>query len=245
MSGPKYNEEKQKKEEYWCVEGSDDEKYDPSKSGKGLWEPSAEDILKLFEKLEKTKVLELQWKCPGRRPPGSEKENDGKDIIMEDKEEEMNADEEEKKPEQPTEFDFDDDEFSDISNPITPRRTPGTKTPKSQKKVATMDKVLKNMMIERKKEARKLSKSHRTPQSIHRPKMGTPPISSNFGQGQKLTPLRPPTMSDAPPVRNLSMLSDKESQSNVKSDTKNIQTPGNSHTEDVESVKTKTEDKGT
>jgi hypothetical protein len=31
MSGPKYNEEKQKKEEeYWCVEGSDDEKYDPS-----------------------------------------------------------------------------------------------------------------------------------------------------------------------------------------------------------------------
>jgi hypothetical protein len=33
MSGPKYNEEKQKKEEeYWCVEGSDDEKYDPSKS---------------------------------------------------------------------------------------------------------------------------------------------------------------------------------------------------------------------
>jgi hypothetical protein len=98
MSGPKYNEEKQKKEEeYWCVEGSDDEKYDPSKSGKGLWEPSAEDILKLFEKLEKNKVLELQWKCPGRRPPGSEKENDGKDIVMEDKEEEMNADEEEKK----------------------------------------------------------------------------------------------------------------------------------------------------
>jgi len=54
MSEPKYNEEKQNKEdEYWCVEGSDDEKYDPSKSGKGLWEPSAEDILKLFWKTRK------------------------------------------------------------------------------------------------------------------------------------------------------------------------------------------------
>jgi hypothetical protein len=77
------------------------------------------------------------------------------------------------------------------------------------------------------------------------PKMGTPPISSNFGQGQKLTPLRPPTVSEAPPVRNLSALSDVESQSNVKSDAKNVRTPGNSHTEDLESVKTKTEDKGT
>ena len=126
----------------------------------------------------------------------------------------------------------------------------GTKTPKSQKKVATMDKVLKNIMIERKnaalqKEARKLAKSPRTPQSIHRPKMGTPPISSNFGQGQKLTPLRPPTVSEAPPVRNLSALSDVESQSNVKSDAKNVRTPGNSHTEDLASVKTKTEDKDT
>jgi len=47
----------------WHVDGSDDEKYDPSKSGTGLWEPSAEDILSLFDKLEKEKFLELKWVC--------------------------------------------------------------------------------------------------------------------------------------------------------------------------------------
>ena len=93
-----YNEEKHKKDvEDWCVEGSDDEKYDPSKSGKGIWEPTAEDILKLFEKLEKDKILELQWKCPGRKPPQSEDEDARKDVDMEEKEEENSIEEEEKK----------------------------------------------------------------------------------------------------------------------------------------------------
>ena len=97
MSVPIYNEDKSKKvEDCWCVEGSDDEKYDPSKSGDGLWEPSAENILKLFEKLEKDKVLELKWKCPGRRPPRSESDDVVKDIEMEEKEVETSIEEEKK-----------------------------------------------------------------------------------------------------------------------------------------------------
>lgn len=229
MSGPIYNEDRQKKEVYWCVDGSDDEKYDPSKSGKGVWEPNAEDILKLFERIEKDKVLELKWNCPGRKPPPSEADNDGKDAEMDEKDEETNAEEDEKKVEQPTEFDFDDDEFGDVSNPITPRRTPGSKTPKSQKKVATMDKVLKNIMIERKqaalqKEARKLAKSPRTPLSTPRTKIGTPPMTSNSGQGQRLTPLRPPVMSDTLPIRNLALSSATENKSDLSSETKDMQT---------------------
>ncbi|CAG2217378.1 PA1 [Mytilus edulis] len=235
-------------EEYWCVEGSDDEKYDPSKSGKGLWEPSADDILKLFEKLEKNKILDIKWKCPGRKPPNSEIEKDRKIVETEEKEEEISM-EEEKKPEQPTEFDFDDDEFGDMSNPITPRRTPGGKTPKSQKKVATMDKVLKNIMIERKqaalqKEARKLAKSPRTPQGTPRPRLGTPPAASNIGQNQhRGTPLRPPTVSEAAPIRNLMASSVSDTNPNGPPETKDAQTPGNISAENLSKFEQKTEDK--
>lgn len=63
--------------EDWYIDGSDDEKYNPGQGqDKGVWHPRPENILDLFEKLEKNKVLELTWKCPGRRPPDREEEEE-------------------------------------------------------------------------------------------------------------------------------------------------------------------------
>ncbi|XP_021370162.1 PAXIP1-associated glutamate-rich protein 1-like isoform X2 [Mizuhopecten yessoensis] len=180
----------------WCVEGSDDEKYDPSESGKGIWEPKPEDILKLFEKIEKEKVLELSWKCPGRRPPKGAEEEDMDATQDPSVEVEPEEAEEEPKPQQPTEFDFDEDEF-DTATKVTPRRTPGVKTPKSQKKVARMDKVLQDMMMQRiqnaaEKQARRQGRSPgSTPAG--RVRMGMSP-----GSGGHRSPGSSPASSPAP-----------------------------------------------
>ena len=56
-------------EENWCVDGSDDEEG----QAKTAWEPSPEDIVTLYNKISTDKVLELEWKCPGRRSPSPEK----------------------------------------------------------------------------------------------------------------------------------------------------------------------------
>ncbi|XP_060067899.1 uncharacterized protein LOC132548092 [Ylistrum balloti] len=182
--------------ETWCVEGSDDEKYDPTKSGKGVWEPKPEDILKMFEKIEKEKVLELSWKCPGRRPPKGTEEEDmdaTQDPSIEVEPEEA---EEEPKPQQPTEFDFEEDEF-DTTTKVTPRRTPGVKTPKSQKKVARMDKVLQDIMMQRIQNAaeKQARRQGRSPGSIPsgRVRMGMSP-----GSGGHRSPGSSPASSPAP-----------------------------------------------
>lgn len=182
--------------EAWCVEGSDDEKYDPTKSGKGVWEPTAEDILLLFEKIEKEKVLELSWKCPGRRPPKGTEEEDMDATQDPGIEAEPEEAEEEPKPQQPTEFDFDEDEF-DTATKVTPRRTPGAKTPKSQKKVARMDKVLQDIMMQRiqnaaEKQARRQGRSPGSTPS-GRGRMGMSP-----GSGGHRSPGSSPASSPAP-----------------------------------------------
>ncbi|XP_053390825.1 uncharacterized protein LOC123534050 [Mercenaria mercenaria] len=195
-------------EEVWC-EVSDDETYNPGKEKKGTWEPKAEDILKVFEQLQSKKVLDLHWKCPGRRHPDS-------DV----KEEEVTKEEqvitpvkqEEKKPTIPNEFDFDEDDIGGTKAVLTPRRTPGS-VPKSQKKEAKMDKILKDMMQQRKlqaaeREARKLAgnKSPRTPASPGRARISSPAgsprtpnrqspvrIGANPPDPITTTPVRPPT----------------------------------------------------
>lgn len=181
-------------EEIWC-ECSDDEKYNPVKYKKGTWEPKPEDILKIFEEIKTKKVLELQWKCPGRRSPDSDKKVE--EVVKEEPKEQEK--EEERKPEV-TQFDF-DDEGPEPKTVLTPRRTPGS-APKSEKKVARMDKVLKDMMHQRKlqaaeKEARKLhlAKSPRAPGSPARARMGSPagsPRTPPFYSPNRLSPVRMP-----------------------------------------------------
>ncbi|KAL3858250.1 hypothetical protein ACJMK2_012847 [Sinanodonta woodiana] len=173
----------------WYVDCSDDEKYNPTHQPLGTWEPAPEDILDLFEKLQKNKVLELHWKCPGRLPPESENGEDEnpKDIEMEQEKEE------ETKPLQPTEFDFDDDTAEPTAK-ITPRRTPGS-APKTPKRVARMDKVLQDIMTQRKlnaaeREARK-AKSTRPGQSPSRGRIRSPASSQQSHSANKSTPVRP------------------------------------------------------
>lgn len=194
-------------DEVWC-EVSDDELYNPGKSKKGTWEPKAEDILKVFQQLKDKKVLELHWTCPGRRPPDS----DEKEVEVKEEQITTPSKAEEKKPSVPNEFDFDDDDFGGTKTVLTPRRTPGS-APKSQKKEARMDKILKDMMQQRKlqaaeREARKLasgSKSPRTPASPGRARVGSPagsprtpnrqsPVRIGAAPGDPIgtTPLRPP-----------------------------------------------------
>ncbi|KAK3596547.1 hypothetical protein CHS0354_013231 [Potamilus streckersoni] len=212
----------------WYVDCSDDEKYNPTHQPLGTWEPAPEDILDLFEKLQKNKVLELHWKCPGRLPPESENrdEENPKDIEMEQEKEE------ETKPLQPTEFDFDDD-TSEPTAKLTPRRTPGS-APKTPKRVARMDKVLQDIMTQRKlnaaeREARK-AKSPRAGQSQSRGRVRSPGSSQQTHPANKSTPVRFPFReSNSKSVEEKILdfsISSAESSRVPGTNTQGVQTPG-------------------
>lgn len=52
----------------WIVECSDEE----LKDCKGSWEPSIEEIDKLYTMLENDEIPELEWKSPGYKSPTPE-----------------------------------------------------------------------------------------------------------------------------------------------------------------------------
>ena len=79
-------------EDDWCVECSDDEKYNPTKIEKGVWEPESEDIKCLYEKLAKGENFTLEWKCHGRRSPTPERQPEDMDSSSM-KEEELKPEE--------------------------------------------------------------------------------------------------------------------------------------------------------
>ena len=69
-------------DEDWFVCCSDEEKYTSTgcKKGKLEWTPEPDIMIQLFEQIDKGKTegnclyltessLNLEWKCPGRRPP--------------------------------------------------------------------------------------------------------------------------------------------------------------------------------
>lgn len=65
--------------ESFNVDCSDDE----LKDHKGPWEPSPEEIDRLYSMLDKDELPEISWKCPGYRPPSPE--------ITDEPEEEIEA----------------------------------------------------------------------------------------------------------------------------------------------------------
>ncbi|XP_071093498.1 uncharacterized protein [Haliotis cracherodii] len=184
----------------WFVEGSDEEGgADEQKDPPVNWTPDAKDILAMFEKLDKDKMLELRWKCPGRRAPSPEKGSADYDVgDEEDMYSDDDSKEEEIKAPEISEFDF-DDFGSEASAKPTPRRTPGSKTtPRSQKKVASMDNVLnkiRHQQIEKAaiKEARRgMSRSPASPARFRLGMSGSPgPASSRRPVSSTGTPLRP------------------------------------------------------
>ncbi|XP_048767524.1 PAXIP1-associated glutamate-rich protein 1-like [Ostrea edulis] len=159
-----------KNEDDWQVQGSDDEKYDPGKKGNGTWCPLPEDIIKLYDALAKEKVLKLEWKCPGRYLPKADKSTENVEMKEEAKPEPIQQPKEDSKKVQSTEFDFDDDDIGTTTK-VTPQRLPSNRTPRTQKKVATMDKILQDVMKQRiqnsadREAKRRLQRSPRTPGS--------------------------------------------------------------------------------
>ncbi|CAI9715148.1 Hypothetical predicted protein [Octopus vulgaris] len=147
------------------VDVSDDEKYNANNVFQGLWIPYPDQVAEMFEKLDNGGLPVLKWKCPGRRPPEVEKEDEDMDIeqklVVEQKIEELK---EEKKVPQPTEFDFDDGSLEQSTTKLTPRKTPGSS--KGKKRVARMDKVLDDLNRQRKAtEATKDQRKKGTPKS--------------------------------------------------------------------------------
>lgn len=75
------------------VDVSDDEKYHSDNVFQGLWIPYPDQVAEMFEKLDKGGVPVLKWRCPGRRPPEVEKEEEDMEtdlnLAVEPKEEEQ------------------------------------------------------------------------------------------------------------------------------------------------------------
>ncbi|XP_071955536.1 PAXIP1-associated glutamate-rich protein 1-like [Antedon mediterranea] len=137
-------EEKKQESEDWMIESSEDEsegKEGDIKRRKRLWEPPVDVIVKLYEELDKRGVLELNWKCPGRKD--LEQERREKEKAVEIVTEEVVVPEE--KEEEPTAFDDFEEETTLVK--ITPRRNTGDKAQGSgRKRTAKMESILGNMM---------------------------------------------------------------------------------------------------
>ncbi|UYV71999.1 hypothetical protein LAZ67_9001527, partial [Cordylochernes scorpioides] len=100
----------------WIIECSDDEYASNSKN----WEPSPEEIISLYTELHEKGILELEWKCPGRRSPSVHSaETESVDKKAQEDEDAAN------KRTEATEFDFDEEisEPTASSNLTTRRRT--------------------------------------------------------------------------------------------------------------------------
>ena len=120
---------------------SDDDLYQPGGEDRGKldWMPSPAEILKLYELLEKQGHLDLEWRCPGRRPP-SPAQPEALPTQEEDEGEDTSAG---------LDFDFEDEAGSAPSVINTPqhRRPPGVDGLRgsARKKTTSLDSVLANM----------------------------------------------------------------------------------------------------
>jgi len=105
------------------------------------WTPSSDRVIELYQQWEQgTGVLDLDWKCPGRKAPDPviQEEDSIQEEEDEDTKEEISAS---------NDFDFDDEEGvpSGLSTPQQ-RRAPG-EAPRgsARKKTTSLDSVLSNM----------------------------------------------------------------------------------------------------
>ncbi|XP_032676603.1 PAXIP1-associated glutamate-rich protein 1 [Odontomachus brunneus] len=138
-------------EEDWCVECSDDEKYEVD--AKREWNIKAEDILSLIEGLDtNNRVLELEWKCPGRRGPSP--------LPSNNRQQEHGS--QEYKAEEKSDFDF-----MDEISPRLPVRRLGESTPKgsAKKKTASFNVVLSTMLRHRRQEQQEINASPKKSES--------------------------------------------------------------------------------
>ncbi|XP_076756580.1 PTIP binding protein Pa1 [Xylocopa sonorina] len=151
----------ERNEEDWSIGCSDDEKYE-STDGKNEWTLKPDDILTLIETLEANgKVLELEWKCPGRRGPSP--------LLSNNRQQENGA--QEYKTEEKSDFDF----MDEMSSPRLPVRRTGESTPKgsAKKKTASFHCVLSTMKRHRRLEQQEINSN---PKKIESPVAKTQPM---------------------------------------------------------------------
>lgn len=110
----------------WSVECSDDEI-----SHKPNWEPSPDEIDRLYTMMDKGEVPEISWKCPGYRSPSPE-------VTDKLEENENSAPLEDK-----SDFDF----MDEASSPKLKMRKDGEDALKgsAKRKVTSLDGVISNM----------------------------------------------------------------------------------------------------
>uniref|UniRef100_A0A1B6CU17 PAXIP1-associated glutamate-rich protein 1 n=1 Tax=Clastoptera arizonana TaxID=38151 RepID=A0A1B6CU17_9HEMI len=105
------------------------------------WEPSPEDIVDLFGKIDRGEVFQLDWQCPGRRPPtpadANDSFNDNEDERLSDLKQDIKSD-----------FDFEED-MAQLRLSV---RKSGSIEPRgsAKKKTTSLDAILSNMARHRK-----------------------------------------------------------------------------------------------
>lgn len=129
----------------WELAYSDEEMEDPKN-----WMPPTAEIKRLYELLSKGEKLELNFVPLPRRPPTPERtpspERDDEEEMAKDRERE----ERDRRPQTPTEFDFDETQATPKNAFVNRRRTPGSSARSSVKREARLDKVLSDMKRHRK-----------------------------------------------------------------------------------------------
>ncbi|KAL8584710.1 hypothetical protein ACOMHN_035630 [Nucella lapillus] len=163
--------------EEFVVEEGEPGLYNPSGVEPPVWQPTPQDILLMFEQLERDQVLPLKWSCPGRRPP----ESDLPEQPLNDTSDGEGGDdgkEEEKRLPEPSAFDF-DDTASEASAKVklTPRTPAQAKRP--GKKVACMDNIISSLKRQQKAE-REARKSQARSLGMTGFRGGTPSRMSGF-----------------------------------------------------------------
>ncbi|XP_065205617.1 PAXIP1-associated glutamate-rich protein 1 [Planococcus citri] len=118
------------------VDCSDDEKYDV-KLVDDKWLPPPEEIVRLYEAIDEHGCLELEWQCPGRRPPTPTETAHSNPSSNE------NVDEE---PINNSDFDFQEEMNHLNLRPTGDNQLKGS----AKKKTTTFDAILSNMARHRK-----------------------------------------------------------------------------------------------
>lgn len=147
----------------WYVACSDEEVYTETGLPKGklgtAWRPKSEDVVTMFERIQREGTLPLRWVCPGRRPPTPQPLGDDDEYETDDdSDDEKNAHGTNvatpSAHEKNDDFDFDVDDSS-ATPKLTPRRPLGQRELKgsARKKTTSFNNVLSNMKRHRQMDA--------------------------------------------------------------------------------------------
>lgn len=123
------------------IDCSDDEKYDIKLRDNGEWEPEPSVIVELYNRMESDGFIELEWQCPGRRPPTPQSSSDNKDNTDEKTTEVVEEDDK-------SDFEF-RDEMSQLRLSVRPAENVGPRG-SAKKKTTSLDAILSNMVRHRK-----------------------------------------------------------------------------------------------